>query len=67
MVDALGRIAGKERAALVQDVPDERIRAIVKTWPTRLRTPRGDAMGFKADPNIDAVIRAHIENENIKL
>ncbi len=67
MVDALRRIAGKERAALVQDVPDERIRAIVKTWPAKLRTPRGDALGFKADPDIDAVIRAHIEVERIKL
>ena len=67
MVDALGRIAGKERAALVQDAPDERIRAIVKTWPTRLRTPRADAMGFKADPDIDAVIRAHIADQKIKL
>jgi D-erythronate 2-dehydrogenase len=67
MVDALGRIAGKDRAALVQDVPDERIRAIVKTWPTRLRTPRANAMGFKADPDIEAVIRAHIADHNILL
>ncbi|MSQ20830.1 MAG: SDR family oxidoreductase [Betaproteobacteria bacterium] len=67
MVDALGRIAGRERAALVQDVPDERIRAIVKTWPTKLRTPRANAMGFKADPDIEAVIRAHIADHDIKL
>ncbi|MFN0300640.1 MAG: D-erythronate dehydrogenase [Burkholderiales bacterium] len=67
MVGALGRIAGKERAALVHDVPDERIRAIVKTWPAKLRTPRGDALGFKADPDIDAVIQAHMEDQKIKL
>ncbi len=67
MVDALGRIAGKERAALVRDTPDERIRAIVRTWPTRFRTPRSLAMGFRADSDIDAVIRAHIEEQSIKL
>jgi D-erythronate 2-dehydrogenase len=67
MVDALGRIAGKERAALVQDAPDERIRAIVRTWPAKLRTPRANAMGFKADPDIEAVIRAHIADHNIRL
>jgi nucleoside-diphosphate-sugar epimerase len=67
MVDALARIAGKERAALVQDVPDERIRAIVRTWPTRFTTARATAMGFRADRDIDAVIRAHIEEQGIKL
>lgn len=67
MVDALGRIAGKERAALVRDMPDERIRAIVRTWPTRIRTPRGLAMGFRADSDIDAVVRAHIDEQGIKL
>ncbi len=67
MVDALGRIAGRERAALVQYVPDERIRAIVRTWPTKFRTPRANAMGFKADPDIEAVIRAHIADHKIKL
>lgn len=66
-VDALARIAGKERAALVRDTPDERIRTIVRTWPTRFRTPRGLAMGFRADSDIDAVIRAHIEEQGIKL
>lgn len=67
MVDALGRIAGKERAALVRDTPDERIRAIVRTWPTRFRTPRALAMGFRADGDIEAVIRAHIEEQRIRL
>lgn len=67
MVDALARIAGKERAALVRDTPDERIRAIVRTWPTRFRTPRGLAMGFRADSGIEAVIRAHIEEQGIAL
>jgi len=67
MVDALARIGGKERAALVRYTPDERIQAIVRTWPERLVTPRADAMGFKADADIDAVIRAHATDHGIRL
>jgi len=66
-VDALQRIAGPTVAARVQHQPDPRIEAIVRTWPVRFRTPRALAMGFAADPDIDAVIRDYIRAEGIRL
>jgi len=62
MNDAMGRVAGPESVARVKFVPDARINGIVKTWPVRFRTPRADAMGFRADPDFDSIVRDHIEN-----
>ena len=67
MVDALATVAGKHVAERVRWVPDERIRAIVKTWPVRFRTPRALALGFQPDENVESVIRNYIADEGIKL
>jgi hypothetical protein len=45
MIDAMGRVAGKQAVERVKFVPDARIQGIVKTWPVRFRTARADAMG----------------------
>lgn len=66
-VDALARIAGPKVAARVTFNREPRIEALVKTWPERFRTPRADALGFRADANIDAIIRAYIEEEGVKI
>jgi nucleoside-diphosphate-sugar epimerase len=66
-VDALRRIAGESVAARVQYKPDARIEAIVRTWPVRFRTPRALAMGFAADPDVDAVIHDYVRDEGIRL
>ncbi|HEX3099031.1 MAG TPA: D-erythronate dehydrogenase [Usitatibacter sp.] len=63
MIDAMGRVAGREAASRVKFVPDARIQGIVKTWPVRFRTDRALAMGFRADPDFDSIVRDHIENE----
>jgi len=63
MIDAMGRVAGKETVERVKFVPDARIQGIVKTWPVRFRTERANAMGFKADPDFDSIVRDHIANE----
>ena len=39
--------------------------AIVKTWPVRFATPRALALGFKADPGIETVIRDYIADEGV--
>lgn len=65
MLEALGRVAGERVAARVTFRPDERIRAIVRTWPGRFATPRALAMGFRPDPDIDTVIRDYIADEKI--
>jgi nucleoside-diphosphate-sugar epimerase len=65
IVAALGRVAGAAAAARVRFVPDARIQAIVRTWPARFRTPRALAMGFRADPDVETVIRDYIADEGI--
>lgn len=67
MVEALRRVAGDQVAARVVYKADARIQAIVKTWPVNFRTPRALEMGFKADADVDSVIRDYIADENIKL
>jgi nucleoside-diphosphate-sugar epimerase len=66
MLEGLRRVAGDSVVRRVRFEPDARIQAIVKTWPARLNTPRALDMGFRADPDIDTVIRDYIADEKIK-
>ena len=66
MLQALTRIAGDRTAQRVLWKPDARIQAIVRTWPVRFRTPRALELGFRADPDVDTVIRDYIADEGIK-
>jgi len=67
MLEGLRRVAGESVARRVSFEPEARIQAIVKTWPARLKTPRALEMGFRADPDIDTVIRDYIADEKITL
>ena len=60
MIDAMGRVAGRETVDRVKFVPDARIQGIVKTWPVRFRTDRALAMGFKADSDFESIVKDHI-------
>jgi hypothetical protein len=60
MIDAMGRVAGKDAVSRVKFVPDARIQGIVKTWPVRFTTERALAMGFKADSDFDSIVRDHL-------
>ena len=62
MIDAMGRVAGREVVERVKFVPDARIQGIVKTWPVRFRAERALAMGFKADSDFDSIVRDHLAN-----
>ena len=66
-VEALRRIAGDAIAARVVFKPVERIQNMVKTFPARFRTERGIAMGFKADTDVETIVRDYIASEEIKL
>ena len=67
MLAALQRIAGAKSASLVQFKPDARIQAIVDTWPVRFRAPRALAMGFRADPDVETVIRDYAADAGVRL
>jgi nucleoside-diphosphate-sugar epimerase len=65
MVAAMARVAGEDAARRVRWTPDERIRAIVRTWPARFETPRARALGFEPDPDFESVIRDYLADEGI--
>jgi D-erythronate 2-dehydrogenase len=66
MLDAMGRVAGREAVGRVKFVPDARIQGIVKTWPVRFRTERALAMGFKADADFETIVRDHLDAEKAR-
>jgi nucleoside-diphosphate-sugar epimerase len=67
MLESLTRVAGAKVAQRVQWKPDERIQAIVKTWPVRFRTARALEMGFRADTDMETVIRDYIADEGLRV
>ena len=66
MIEAMEKIAGAQARKRVSFKLDARIDAIVKTWPVRFATSRARALGFEADPGIDAVIRDYIADEGVR-
>jgi len=62
-IDALGRVAGARAVSLIREVKDETVWAIVQNWPTRFAATRARELGFVAEDNFEAIIRAHIEDE----
>jgi D-erythronate 2-dehydrogenase len=64
-VEALRRIAGDAVAARVRFRIDERIQKMVKSFPATFKADRAIAMGFKADADLESIIRDHIASEGI--
>ncbi|MDG2111217.1 MAG: NAD-dependent epimerase/dehydratase family protein, partial [Actinomycetota bacterium] len=62
-IEALGRVAGPDAVALIREEADDLVASIVAGWPTRFDAARASALGFFADTDYDAIIRAHIEDE----
>jgi D-erythronate 2-dehydrogenase len=67
MLEALERVTGKAVAGRVVFRPDARVQAIVRTWPARFETPRALSMGFRADAEMETVIRDYIADEGIRI
>jgi nucleoside-diphosphate-sugar epimerase len=62
-IEALRRVAGDRVAARIRREPDELTVRIVAGWPRRFDARRALALGFTVEPDFDAIIRAHIEDE----
>ncbi|WP_110689636.1 D-erythronate dehydrogenase [Salinicola endophyticus] len=63
MLAALERSAGAAARERVRFVPDDRIDAIVASWPGGLEVTQSLALGLRADADFDAIIRAYREDE----
>ena len=62
-IAALRRVAGERVAARIRREPDALIERIVAGWPRRFDARRALGLGFTVEPDFDAIILAHIEDE----
>lgn len=62
-IAALERVAGPAAVALIREAPDPAVWAIVRTWPRRFEARRARDLGFAAEADFDAILRAHVEDE----
>lgn len=63
MVAALRRIAGDAVADRVKWQLEPATDRIVQTWPARFAPVLGPALGMRADPDFDSIVRAYIADE----
>lgn len=61
MLDALARLGGEHARARVRCEEDDRIAAIVRTWPAAIDVSRALSLGFVRDRDLDAVIRQYLD------
>jgi nucleoside-diphosphate-sugar epimerase len=64
-IAALERVAGPEPAKLIRRERDETIAKIVDGWAPGFAATRARDLGFTADADFDAIVRAHIEDETV--
>ncbi|MEM6664966.1 MAG: D-erythronate dehydrogenase [Pseudomonadota bacterium] len=63
MIAALERVAGPDVVARIRREPDPFIKGIVSGWPRAFEPDAARALGFEAEADFEAIIRAHIEDE----
>ena len=56
---ALEKVGGVAARARVREAHDPAVMRLVRTWPDRFNTARAHAMGCVADPDFEAIVRAH--------
>ena len=62
-IEALRQAAGEKAAKLIRRERDETIARIVAGWPSNFDPVRAKALGFRADADFSAIIRAYLEDD----
>ena len=62
-IEALRQAAGEKAVKLIRRERDETIARIVAGWPRNLDPARATALGFRADTDFSAIIRAYLEDD----
>jgi D-erythronate 2-dehydrogenase len=62
-IEALRRVAGGCAVKLIRHVADEKVKAIIETWPRSFDARRAIDLGFAADSNFDEIVRVYAEDE----
>jgi nucleoside-diphosphate-sugar epimerase len=63
-IESLRRVGGEKAVKLIRRQPDPVIMKIVEGWPRNFDPKRALALGFRADPSFDDIIRYHLEDEH---
>ena len=63
-IESLRRVGGEKAVNLIRRQPDPVIMKIVEGWPRNFDPKRALALGFRADPSFDDIIRYHLEDEH---
>ena len=64
-IDALRKVAGDAAVRRIREAPDQTILRIVEGWPRNFDARRAAALGFRADPSFEHIIRIHMEDERM--
>ena len=67
MIASLQKVAGKRVTDLISYKPDEFLQRIVLTWPPDFDTARAVKLGFVRDESVEAIIRAYIDEEGVRV
>jgi D-erythronate 2-dehydrogenase len=62
-IEALRRVAGDKAVSLIRREPDETIARIVAGWPRAFDPARAKNLGFCAESDFSAIIRAYLEDD----
>jgi nucleoside-diphosphate-sugar epimerase len=62
-IESLRRVGGEKAVKLIRRQPDPVVMKIVEGWPRNFDPKRALALGFRADPSFDDIIRYHLEDE----
>lgn len=57
MIDALEKVGGKDKLALLREKEDPALVAILKSWPTQFDNSQAIALGFKRDESFEQAVR----------
>jgi nucleoside-diphosphate-sugar epimerase len=62
-IESLRKVAGDKAVRLIRREPDPTIMRIVEGWPRNFDAKRSLALGFRADPSFDDIVRYHVADE----
>ncbi|RHZ57359.1 hypothetical protein CDV55_100158 [Aspergillus turcosus] len=63
MMDALEKVGGKDKLALLKEKDDPTLRPILESWPTKFDNSQAIALGFKRDSSFEQAVRDYYEQE----
>ncbi|PWY92041.1 NAD(P)-binding protein [Aspergillus heteromorphus CBS 117.55] len=60
MMDALERVAGREKLALLREEEDPALRPMLESWPTRFDNQQAVSLGFRRDESFERAVRDYL-------